>query len=268
MAGRVPHAQRITSRQHAIVKRCRQIASRRAGDSHILLDGEHLVDEALDAQVPLEVLLTDGRAPALVARAVRAGATIFDATAAVLQAASPVRSPSGVLAIANWSPRPAVEILATSEARVLALVDVQDPGNVGAVIRAADALGATGVLALGRTADPGGWKALRGAMGSTFRVAVGRGELADVLEEARRLRVRVVATTAGTGTALNDARLRAPVLVLLGNEGAGLPPDVADAADLSVTIPMRPGVNSLNVAVTAALVLYEMQRHTPPDARH
>lgn len=265
MTARVPQVPRITSRQHAVVTRCRRLASRRDAETGVLLDGEHLVDEALSAGIPLDLLLTDGRAPALVSRAAHAGAVIYEGSGAVLEAASPARTPSGIVAIARWAPGGIATTLESPTALALGLIDVQDPGNVGAVIRAADALGATGVLALDGTADPAGWKALRGAMGSTFRVAVARGDAAAALAEARARGVRVAATVAGAGTALPTADLRGPLLVLLGNEGAGLPADLVSGADARMTIPMRPGVNSLNVAVTAALVLWEARRQRKSD---
>jgi TrmH family RNA methyltransferase len=141
--------------------------------------------------------------------------------------------------------------------RLLGLVGVQDPGNVGSAIRTADALGATGVITFDGSAHPGGAKALRGAMGSTFRLPVASARLADVLPELRRRAIRIAATLAAGGEPPSAAALAAPVLMLLGNEGAGLPDAVAAEADVRITVPMHAGVESLNVAVTAALLLWE-----------
>ena len=144
---------------------------------------------------------------------------------------------------------------------VLLLNQVQDPGNVGAIIRAAEACGATGVVAGEGTADPFGWKALRGAMGSTFRLPVASGQtLADAVGSARAAGLRVFATAARDGTPLAACDLRGPSAILFGGEGAGLPQDLLDASDERLTIPMRPPVESLNVAIAAALVLYEAAR--------
>ena len=137
---------------------------------------------------------------------------------------------------------------------------MQDPGNAGSAIRAADALGATAVLALDGTADPRGWKILRGSMGSAFHLAVGRGAAADALAYARRRGLPIVATVAAGGTAIDRADLSKPALILVGSEGAGLPDEVVALADLRVTIPMRKTANSLNVAVTAAILLFEIRR--------
>ena len=257
----MPGLERVTSRQHAFVKRCRALAARRGdADGSVLLDGEHLLMEAVAAGVPIEGVITDGRGAGAVRQARGAGAPIYDASASVLAAASPVKNPSGVVSVARWTPAPLSQVLDGRAPLVIGLVDVQDPGNLGSAIRAAAALGATGVSVLDRSADPGGWRAMRGAMGSTFRVPVAQGTSADVLADARRRGLRIAATSAGAGEPIDRADLRGPLLILLGNEGAGLPDTLAGQADLTLTVPTGRGVESLNVAVTAALVLFEARR--------
>jgi len=197
---------------------------------------------------------------ALVARAADSGAKVYEAVERVVDAASPVRTSSGIVAIADWTPSAIERTFSPEPALTLGLVDVQDPGNVGAAIRSADALGATGVITVDRTADPGGWKTLRGAMGSTFRIPVARASLDPVVASARRRGLAIVATVAEGADSISQLDLRAPALVLIGNEGAGLPDEIVGLADLRGTVPMRPGVNSLNVAVAAAILLYEARR--------
>ncbi len=251
---------RLTSRQHPLVKRFRSLATGSNDDGAILLDGEHLIAEAMDAGVRLEVLLTGDRHADLAARASSAGAQVVEATAAVIDAASPVRSPSGLVAIANWRPATLTEVYEPAPALVLGLVAVQDPGNVGSAIRAAHALGGTGVLALDGTAHPAGWKVLRGSMGSLFRVPVGVGTLSDAVAAARTARLRIIATVADDADAIDRIDLASPSLVLLGNEGGGLSAEAIGLADDRLRIPMQAGANSLNVAVAAALVLFEARR--------
>jgi TrmH family RNA methyltransferase len=255
MSARVP---RITSRQHPLVMRFRRLAERRE-DGSILVDGPHLVDEALAAGLPFEAALTDERHAALGQRARAAGGAVYDASARVLEAASPVRSPTGIVAIVTWRPRALADAIHPSRLTI-GLVGVQDPGNVGSVIRSADALGGGGVLLLDGSADPGSWKALRGAMGSTFRIPVARGHAAHALDLARDRRIPVLATAAGRGTAIGDADLSPPALVLLGSEGGGLAEGLLARVDRTLSIPMDANVESLNVAVTAALVLWEAGR--------
>ncbi len=255
----MPPATRISSRHHAVVQRCRQLA-RHAEPGAILLDGEHVISEALAAGITIDWLLTDGRVPALVDTAARAGVPILRVTPSVLEAASPVRTPSGLVAIGRWQPAPVESTFEPAPALVMGLCALQDPGNLGSAIRAADALGATGVAALDDSADPAGWKALRGAMGSTFHLPVAAASSADMIPAARALGVQIVAAVADDGRDPMAIDLRPPTLVLLGREGPGLPPALVAQADARACIPMRPRANSLNVAVTCALMLYEARR--------
>jgi len=265
---------RISRRQDPIVTRFRHAARHHGESDEVVLDGVHLVLDALRAGVSIDVILaTDAvlDSPSHEVQELRqltseAGVPVHEATTGVLDAASPVRTPSGVVAIARWSPAELATVWSPSPALVLGLVDVQDPGNAGAVIRSADGLGATGVIMIGATADPASPKTLRGAMGSSFRVPVARASLGEATRAAKAAGLRVIATSApgGDATELHAADLTGPVLVLLGNEGAGLSEHAVRMADLQMTIAMREGMDSFNVAVTSALVLYEarLQRGT------
>lgn len=272
---------RLTSRQHPVVHACRELAAARGAGRTVLLDGAHLIAEAFKNGVPIDSVLAgarfleesghDGRT--LLGRIQQAGGTIFDASDAVITAASPVRTPSGIVAIARWAPAPIADVFSppalsgVEGALAVGLYGVQDPGNLGAAVRSADAMGATGVVSIGHAADPAGWKALRGAMGSTFRLPVSRAPLDDVLAAAGVQGVTVLAATARGGVPLSDAPLSAPVLLLFGGEGAGLPEAVIPAHAMRLTIPMRAGVESLNVAVAVGLVLYEARRQRQPGVR-
>jgi TrmH family RNA methyltransferase len=265
----VPTPIKVATRQHAMVQACRALAHGRGEPGTVLLDGAHLIADALHAGVRLRavIALVDADPP-LVGRVRASGAAIYVASEAILDAASPVRTPSGIVAIADWCVQAIADALAPAPALAIGLVDVQDPGNVGSAIRSGHALGASGVLALGSTADPAGWKALRGAMGSTFRIPVAQGTVDEGLRAAQDRGVQILATTLSGATPIDRVDLTLPSLVLLGNEGSGLSPALAGEATHRITVPMRPGVDSLNVAVTAALILYEArrQRGTAPLA--
>jgi TrmH family RNA methyltransferase len=264
----VPAATRIPNRQHALVRRCRTLAVAPEGGD-VLLDGAHLVREALANGTPLAALLTDGRHPDLAAAASRAGVPLYDGPPAVIAAASPVRTPNGVVAIARWAPASIDRVFVPAPALVVGLVDVQDPGNVGGVIRSADALEATGVLAIGETAAPDHWRTLRGSMGSVFRLSVARTDLSALTAEARARGCTLVASVARGGDPPPAIDWQRPAVVLVGREGAGLPAPALAIADRTVTIPMRTGVDSLNVAVAAALLVdvARRARHAGASAR-
>lgn len=263
---------RLTRRQDPIVSRFREVASARtSSDDTVLLDGPHVLLEALRADLPVEVILTttamrESHAPdmqQLWSLAGASGAEIYDVPTAVMDAASPVRTPSGIVALATWQPADVSELWSPAPALAIGVVDVQDPGNAGAIVRCADGLDATGVAMLGATADPGSWKSLRGAMGSTFRLPVARGSAEAVIAQARSAGVRIVATAARDAEGAVEARqadLTGPVFILLGNEGAGLSDELQQNADTRVYIDMRAGLDSFNVSVTAGLLLYEARR--------
>jgi TrmH family RNA methyltransferase len=254
---------RISSRRNPLVGEFRALA--RSGDhrGRVLIDGEHLILEALAAGIPIDVVAVVDRGltvPALEALRDR-GAQVVTVTDAVLSAMSPVRQPSGAVAIARHGPVPMDDVLSRAPQLVLVVTDVQDPGNIGAIIRIAEACGGSGVVTAPGAADPFGWKALRGSMGSAFRVPVAvRVPVLDALTATRASGLRIVATVPRGGTPLPACDLRPPTVVLLGGEGRGLTDSILALADDRITIPMRPPVESLNVATAAAIVLYEAAR--------
>jgi TrmH family RNA methyltransferase len=178
-----------------------------------------------------------------------------------MRAISPVRSPSPIVALADRPEDDATRVYRRSPALVVIAVDVQDPGNLGAIVRVAEAGGATSFVAAGASADPFGWKALRGSMGSALRLPIiSKSEPAAAVEEARRHGCRIIATVPRDGRSLFDVDFKRPVAVLIGGEGPGLAAPLTTGADEQVTIPMQSPVESLNAAVTAALVVYEARR--------
>ncbi len=260
---------RITSRHNPIVARYR--AAARGDDARVLLDGAHLVSEAVAAGIVVEHAAVADDAAAhgdlreLTGRLRDAGVEIVAVSGLVMDALSPVRSPGAIVAIAQ-RPADRADVYAGRDPLVVVACDVQDPGNLGAIVRVAEAGGASGVITTSGTADPFGWKALRGSMGSALRLPLQRvADAAVAAADARARGCRIVATTPHGGRSLFDLDLRQPTAVLIGGEGPGLPAPIVAAADERVTIPMRPPVESLNAAVTAALVVYEARRQRDRD---
>jgi len=263
----------IVSRQSPHVQAFRDLARKRKSNAaHILIEGRHLLGEARAAGVAIERvafttdLLTTAETAALAEGLADAGAEVFSVSGPLMQALSPVRTPSGIVAIGRLQPASLEDVFARAPQLVLIAADVQDPGNVGAMVRATEAAGGTGFVACGASADAFGWKAIRGSMGSAFRLPIARATLDEALTGARKARLQVLAAVPRMGQPLFELDLRPPTAVLLGGEGPGLSLGVLEDADSSVSIPMRPPVESLNVAVAAALVLYEAlrQRSTAP----
>ena len=255
----------ITSRRHPLVARCRDAADGHTDD--VLLDGPHLVADAIDAGVALSLIVVAEGAEsrpdiaAIVKRAERDGRLVQRVTLAVLDAASPTRTPVGILALATIALQDLSQLPQTTRTLLTLAIGIQDPGNVGTLIRSSEAAGATGFVATGGTAHPFGWKALRGAMGSSLRLPVARvAEPQDALRMLRAQGLRLVALAADGDADLYQADLDGPLAVCAGAEGAGLPDDVMALADLRIRIPMHPPVESLNVGVAASLVLFEIAR--------
>jgi len=254
----------LSSRHHPLVAACRALARGGGDDDRLLLDGMHLVQDAVQAGVPLHTVAmtahvldtTDGRA--LIQHLGSGAAESFVVSDGMMRAMSPVAAPSGIVAIAGRPTWSVDQAFGRAPQLVVVGVDVQEPGNVGAIVRACEACGATGVTFCGASADPFGWKALRGSMGSALRlpVAVAR-TVEEVFAVARRNGVRVAATRPRGGESPRTADLRQPIAFVLGGEGPGLAASVFDAADVVISLPMREPVESLNVAVAAALLVYE-----------
>ena len=258
--------QRITSRQNPLVARYRDSARGRPPDA-VLLDGAHLVSEALAAGVPIRHVAVSSDAldrddiRAIVDTVAGRGIDIAAASRAVMQAISPVRSSSPIVAIGERPPADIARVYGDNGALIVITADVQDPGNVGAIVRVAEAGGARGFVAAGSTANPFGWKALRGSMGSALRLPVAVDPSTDhAVADARRHGCRLVALVARGGQPHSESDLRGRIAILVGGEGAGIARTLIDAADARVTIPMERPVESLNAAVAAAVLIYEARR--------
>jgi TrmH family RNA methyltransferase len=253
----------ITSPKNPLVRRFKEAAGGEPPEV-MLVDGIKLVHEALEAKLPLVEAAVSAKlfgsdlGKALRRRLEQEAPRLHEVSDAVLERISGVATPQGVSAIFR---RPAYQAhdLRGKNALLVVAAEIKDPGNLGAVIRAAEAAGATGVAALAGGADPFRDKALRGSAGSVFRLptlgAVSFGHIATLLEG-----LQVV-------VAENDASLdywrcdfKKPTALVVGNEAHGVPPELLERATVRVRIPMRPPVESLNVAVAAGVVLFEARR--------
>jgi len=259
----------ISSRQNPLVRTFRALADDPdPTGERLLLDGAHLVRDAHAAGAVFEVLVVAASRlgthseEAQIAQALEAlGVDVIAADDKVLAALSPVKSPSGIVAIVRRRVTAPSLICEHPRAFVITVVDVQDPGNVGALIRAAEAGGATGTFVCGASASPFSWKALRGSMGSALRLPIVAGMTTDAvmtcMEEAG---LRTIATVPRGGESPDDIDWRGPVGLLVGAEGPGLSDDVIARCRAQVTIPMASTVESLNVAVAGGILIYAARR--------
>ncbi len=173
----------------------------------------------------------------------------------------PSDSPQGVAALARWKEFSLEDVLANSQAGpVLVIAGVQDPGNLGTILRSAEAFGASGVVLGEGTVSPFNPKVVRGSAGSVFRLPLARLKLSEAIGQIKTVGFRLVATASHKGTPLDQANLSLPLAIFVGSEGAGVSRDIIKAMDEVVAIPQAPQVDSLNVGVAASIVLYEVAR--------
>jgi len=259
----------VSSRQNQTVQAFRALADRTdQNGSRVLLDGAHLVRDAREAGLPFDRIAVarsrlggDTEERRLAEAIDREGVDVIEASDQVFRAISPVRAPSGIVAIARRQPSSLDAVCAGHAPLVLVVADVQDPGNVGSLLRAAEAGGATGAIVCAGAASPFSWKALRGSMGSALRLPIASGAGVEAaLEALRRARLRLVAAVARGGRDPDEVDWSGPLALMVGGEGPGLPPAFADACHETVTVPMSSRVESLNVAVAGALLIYAARR--------
>jgi RNA methyltransferase, TrmH family len=276
----------ITSRENRWLKRFRvALAGERDDEGIVGVEGVRLVEAALGSGLSVEaLLLSDSGARHLprVAHVLPPEVRVLRTSDRLFAGIADTRTPQGMAALVQ--PRRAtIESLLTGTVLVVALVGVQDPGNVGTIVRAAEAFGASGVAncpaeSIG-TADPFGPKALRASAGSALRLPIVHGISPTILlAQLRMSRVSVYAAVAdaeGSDSRASKAQStvlspweinwNGPSALLIGNEGAGLPTDLVRAADARVYIPQATaiapvGIESLNAAMAASVLLYEAMR--------
>jgi RNA methyltransferase, TrmH family len=174
------------------------------------------------------------------------------------RSAAETESPQGVIAIGEIPTRSLDTLEIRSVCRLLLLDGVQDPGNVGTILRTAAALGATATIALPGTVDLWNPKVIRSSMGAQFAHSAFHAGSSETLAFLDRNGIELWAADAG-GTALNRGETSPRLAIALGNEGSGLSPEIRAKARKTISIPIATGVESLNVAVAAGIILYELR---------
>jgi RNA methyltransferase, TrmH family len=282
----------ISSRDNRWLKRFRAALSgeRDAGGS-VGVEGVRLVEASLGSGLPVEALLVSEsgeRHLSRVARVLAATVPVLRTSDKLFAGIADTRTPQGIAALVQ--PRQStIENMLSGSALIVVLVGVQDPGNVGTIVRAAEAFGATGAATCSAsgigTADPFGPKALRASAGSALRLPVVHAISPSILlAQLRVLHVityAAVAASSGEETKKKNTGAASPLLppwdidwknpaaILIGNEGSGLPDEIVRSADARVYVPQAAatapiGIESLNAAMAASVLLYEAMRQREP----
>ncbi|MUG47247.1 TrmH family RNA methyltransferase [Paenibacillus woosongensis] len=258
--------QQITSPNNPRVKEWAGLLEKKNRDKHLkyVIEGIHLVQEALKARADLECVCyeIERGIPAELSEAAAASLDVewIGVTAAIIGKCTDAKTPQPVFAIARKR-RGELESLLTEERSLVVVLDgVQDPGNVGTIIRSADAVGANGVIVGLGCADIYNPKVIRSTMGSLFHLPVIEGDLAHILPQAKARGIRLAGTSLQAAASCYAYDFTGPVWLLFGSEARGLSANVRELMDDGLLIPMRGQAESLNVAMAASVLLFEAQR--------
>jgi TrmH family RNA methyltransferase len=269
----------ITSRDNKWVKMFRA-ALRGTGpakDEPIGVEGPKLIEDAVRSGLVADALLVSTSGEPELDRILHAAteseagiprSRILRTTDKLFESISGTETPQGVAALfkqRTWGFEDVLHgpnAMRENASLVIVIVGVQDPGNVGTIVRSAEAFGATGVIAGRGTADPWSPKALRASAGSALRLPVLRGTAIPVLlAQLKMARLKIYASSSKAGDTTDmTVDLRKPAAIFIGSEGAGLPPEVQHAANATISVPISASVESLNAGVAASVILYEAAR--------
>lgn len=260
----------ITSRDNLLVKYLKELrekSSFRREERAFIVEGVSLAEEALYAGCLQKLVVAEGHERRHEIERLEKAANsrkleVVRLSAALMKAVSSLTTPPGVMAIANMPVWYEEEVL-KSRRPLLLLCGLQDPGNMGTIIRTAEAAGSGGVFCAPGSVDPYNPKVVRGCMGSILRVPVIFVESpSDFIEKVSGLGYRTIATgvSAKRSTVCYDQDLKSPFLLLIGQEAAGLPLELADLSQQTISIPMEGEVESLNAATAAGIILFEAKR--------
>jgi RNA methyltransferase, TrmH family len=261
----------ITSAANPLVKRIRLLADRkhRRREGAFVVQGIQPVWQAVEAGAEIETLvvapglLRHAGAAAMVDAQESAGVPVARLSDELFGRIADRDGPSGLGAIIRAAPVSLADLEPGAGSVFAALDEVGNPGNLGTIVRTASASGAAGVILIGASADPYDPAAVKASMGALFTVPVASVATAqEFLDWAHGHGIPVVATSGRARLSCWDADLVPPLALLLGSEGTGLPDDLLAAADLRVAIPMTGTAESLNLAVAAGILLFEVRRRT------
>lgn len=255
----------VQSKQNTRLKELRRALAQpgRRGDL-AGIEGPNLLAEAVRADLRIAcVFIAEGAEHLLELTHLGENTEILMLPAKLLSEALTTETPQAIAALVEPRQWKWDDVLRASDGRlplVIVLSGLQDPGNLGTIIRSAEAFDASGIVSLPGTVSEWNPKAVRASAGSIFRMPILAATHSDAIARLRAAKVRILSTAAQAPQSACDANLSGPIALLIGNEGNGVPDELAALADASVTIPCPGPVESLNAAVAASLLLYEASR--------
>jgi TrmH family RNA methyltransferase len=258
---------RVTSRQNALVKDLRKAFGQGepTSEGYIAVEGVRIIEEAIRSGLRFQAVFFSDAGNAHAVRLlpqIASNVEVLLLPDDVFSSAVSTESPQGVAALVKLRPHKFEDLLeqAGSDLLLVGVAGIQDPGNLGTIIRSAEAFGARAVLLGEKTVSHFNPKAVRASAGSLFREPLLRVKMAEAIALLKQGGVRVLATSSHKGKPLHEANFTGAAVIVVGNEGAGVPPEILSLADELVNIPHSPRVESLNAGIAASILLYEAAR--------
>ncbi len=263
----------ISSAQNSLVKGLRRAFSRGelTEDGHCAIEGLRIAEEAIRSGLRFRaVFFRESATSAIEHLLPQIGAHVeaIELPDSVFDSAVDTETPQGIAALVKLKSFDLDDILRVAEPLVLVAAGVQDPGNLGTMLRSAEAFRATGVLVAEKTVSHTSPKTVRASAGSVFRLPIVAAPLDDAITKLRQAGVKLIATSSHKGTAADEADLSGSLALFIGNEGAGLPRGAMKEMDLTVAVPHSPKVESLNAGIAASILLYEAARQRKTWIHH
>ncbi|MDD1497164.1 RNA methyltransferase [Agrobacterium sp. CNPSo 3708] len=267
---RVGQVKEVTSLANPIIKDIKNLTQKKGREESgtFMAEGLKLVIDALELGWTIRILVyaKAAKGKPLVEQAavktVASGGLVLEVSEKVISSITRRDNPQMVVGIFDQKWKPLRDIRPAAGETYVALDRVRDPGNLGTIIRTADAAGASGVILVGDCTDPFSLETVRATMGSVFAMPVARASVDEFLSWRKSAGVSVVAThLAGSVDYRTIDYKKRPVVLLMGNEQSGLPPELASQADQLARIPQQGRADSLNLAIASAVMLFEARRH-------
>jgi RNA methyltransferase, TrmH family len=257
---------RIEGRHNALVKELRKAFARGepTSDGYCAIEGARILEEAIRSGLRFRAVFfsqsAENKAERLLPQ-IGAHVETLLLPDKLFSTAVPSESPQGVAALVQWKDFSLDDVLAKAQSGpLLAIAGVQDPGNLGTILRSAEAFDAAAVVLGEGTVSPFNPKVVRASAGSVFRLPLTRTRLNDAVARFREQGLRLIGTSSHKGVPVDQAKLDGPLVIFIGSEGAGLPRDLVSQMDELIVIPHSSRVESLNAGVAASIVLYEAAR--------
>ena len=257
---------RIEGRHNALVKELRKAFARGepTSDGYCAIEGARILEEAIRSGLRFRAVFfsqsAENKAERLLPQ-IGAHVETLLLPDKLFATAVPSESPQGVAALVRWKEFSLDDVLAKAQSGpLLAIAGVQDPGNLGTILRSAEAFDAAAVVLGEGTVSPFNPKVVRASAGSVFRLPIARTNLNDAVARFREQGLRLIGTSSHKGSPVDQAKLDGSLVIFIGGEGAGLPRELVSQMDELVVIPHSSRVESLNAGVAASIVLYEAAR--------